>query len=118
MTTSINEIKSIITAKLAEVTEEIAEIQSQIDNFEYVSSEAEYDEMLDECYPDYEISGMTYSASQILKNCDPIAYRCGKSDYDASFDTEDCEEYQELLTALTDLENELYSLQEELENAE
>ena len=107
-------IKALITAKQAE----IVEVNSQIDNFEYVSTEAEYDEMLDECHSDYEISGMTYTASQILKNCDPIAYRCGKNDYDSSFDVGDSEEYQELLASLTDLEDELYSLQEESENAE
>lgn len=115
MTTSINEIEAIITAKLAEVTEEIAEIQSQIDNFEYVSSEADYDAMLDDVYESVNIGYSKYTASQILKNCDPIAYRCGKNDYDASFDIEDCEEYQELLTALSNLEDELSDLEEELE---
>jgi hypothetical protein len=40
-----------------------------------------YDDMLDECYPTYEINGMTYYASDILKECDPIAYRVGFSEY-------------------------------------
>ena len=113
MTTSIIEIKAIINAKQAE----IAEVQSQIDNFEYVSNESEYDEMLDS-EGEVNVNGLSFYPSDIIKNCDPIAYRCGKNDYDASFDIEDCKEYQELLTTLTDLEDELYSLQEELENAE
>lgn len=117
MTTSINEIKAIITAKLAEVTEEITEIQSQIDNFEYVSSESEYDEMLDS-EGEVNVNGLSFYPSDIIKNCDPITYRCGKNDYDASFDVEDCEEYQELLTELSNLEDELSDLEEELENAE
>jgi cell division septum initiation protein DivIVA len=45
------------------------------DNCEY--SEDEYDELLDDCYPDYNIGYMTYTASQILQECDPIAYRIG-----------------------------------------
>lgn len=40
-----------------------------------------YDDMLDECYPTYEINGMEFFASDILKECDPIAYRVGFSDY-------------------------------------
>ena len=38
------------------------------------------DEMLDEVYPPYQIGGLTFYASQILKNCDPIAYRIGLSE--------------------------------------
>lgn len=40
-----------------------------------------YDDMLDECYPTYEIGGGVYYASDILKECDPIAYRVGFSEY-------------------------------------
>lgn len=106
-------IKNLITAKQAEITE----VQSQINNFEYESTDAEYDEMLDS-EGEINVNGLSFYPSDIIKNCDPIAYRCGKSDYDGSFDLDSCKEYQELLTTLTDLEDELYSLQEELENAE
>jgi len=40
-----------------------------------------YDEMLDEVYGVVEIAGMTYDTSRALKDCDPIAYRVGMSDY-------------------------------------
>ena len=40
-----------------------------------------YDDMLDECYPTYNINGMEFFASDILKECDPIAYRVGFSEY-------------------------------------
>ena len=40
-----------------------------------------YDDMLDECYPTYSINGMEYTASTILKECDPIAYRVTFSEY-------------------------------------
>ncbi len=33
------------------------------------------DEWLDEIFPVYEIGEMTFYPSQIVKNCDPIAYR-------------------------------------------
>ena len=40
-----------------------------------------YDEMLDECHEDVKVCGMTYNTSRVLKEVDPIAYRCGFSDY-------------------------------------
>jgi hypothetical protein len=44
--------------------------------------EDRFDEMLDECYPVFKIGEMTFYPSQILKNCDPIAYRIGVSEYE------------------------------------
>jgi hypothetical protein len=43
----------------------------------------EFDEMLDECYPTVEIGGVTFYPSQIVKDCDPIAYRVWLSDWEA-----------------------------------
>lgn len=41
----------------------------------------DYDAMLDEVYGEVDICGYTYSASYALQNLDPIAYRCGMTDY-------------------------------------
>ena len=43
-----------------------------------------FDEMLDECYPVVKIGELTFYPSQILKNCDPIAYRISLSEYEDS----------------------------------
>lgn len=40
-----------------------------------------YDDMLDECYGDIEICGLSYSASIALYRVDKIAYNCGRNDY-------------------------------------
>lgn len=46
-----------------------------------------YDEMLDEVYGTIDICGYEYSASYALEQIDPIAYRCGMSDYaDSCYD--------------------------------
>lgn len=42
--------------------------------------EENYDDILDEIYEPYEIGCCSFYASQILKECDPIAYHCGLSD--------------------------------------
>ena len=48
-----------------------------------------FDEMLDECYPVYKIGDMTFYPSQILYDCDPIAYRIGASEYEDSLEEEE-----------------------------
>lgn len=40
-----------------------------------------YDDMLDDAYGTVTIAGMEYDTSRALKECDPIAYRVGFSDY-------------------------------------
>jgi hypothetical protein len=45
------------------------------------SSAELFEEMLDELYPAFKIGELTFYASQILKACDPIAYRIELTDY-------------------------------------
>ena len=40
-----------------------------------------YDDWLDEVYEPYVIGEIEFSASTVLKECDPIAYRVYKSDW-------------------------------------
>ena len=54
--------------------------------------EEEYKNFLDDAYPTYSINEMEYTASQILLNCDPIAYRAGLSDYEGTQECPDCDE--------------------------
>lgn len=103
--TVISEWKDNITSK-----------QSEIDNFEYECSEHEFDEMLDEIESEVTVCGMTFYPSDILKSCDPIAYRISKSEYESNYDLDDCEEYNNLKDELESLEEELSDLEGELEN--
>ena len=89
--------------------------QSEIDNFEYECSESEFDEMLDDCHEAYQLGGMTFYPSDILKSCDPIAYRISKSEYESNYDLDDVEEYNDLKDELESLEEELSDLESELE---
>lgn len=40
-----------------------------------------FDHMLDECHQEVNIFGYDFTPSDILKSCDPVAYRCGFEDY-------------------------------------
>lgn len=44
--------------------------------------EERFDDMLNDCYPAVKIGYIEFSPADILKSCDPIAYRVGVSDYE------------------------------------
>lgn len=64
-----------------------------------VDLERAFDEMLDECYSFESVGGpfAHMSPSSVLKEVDPIAYRCGVNDYfgcDESYIEVNCETYR------------------------
>jgi predicted nucleic acid-binding Zn-ribbon protein len=97
------------------VNQQINDKQKEIDSFEYSCSDDEYDEMLDDVHGDVEICGMSYSSSRALKELDPVAYRCGKIDYESDYDLDNCEEYNDLKDELESLEDQLSDLESELD---
>jgi len=50
----------------------------------------QYNEMLDECFEPVTIGSFTFSPSDVLFNCDPIAYKMGLDEYVDSM--EQCED--------------------------
>ena len=60
---------------------EIATAQSNIETLEYTCTEEQFNNFLDDVYSEVEVMGMTYSVSYALKELDPIACSCAKSDY-------------------------------------
>jgi len=46
------------------------------------------DDLLDECHEEIHIGNLTFSASEVLKKCDPIAYNCSINDFVDSFLTD------------------------------
>ena len=77
-----------------------------------------YDDMLDECYSD-QFENITFihlsSASNLLAEYDPIAYRCGFSDWLDGFDLNDISEYHDLVCEVETQEEIIESLDEEIE---
>ena len=106
-----------VQAEIEDLELSITELKSEIDNFEYSLTEAEFDEYLDEEGVQHTSVGSFYP-SDILKNCDPVAYRCMKSDYEGNFDLDDCTEYTDMVEELENLKYKLESLQDELDNLE
>ena len=75
------------------------EFETRQEAEDYISEEYApeiYDDYLDEMYPETTIAGCNYSTSYALKEIDPIAYRCGLSDYASElFDEIEEEEIEE-----------------------
>ena len=113
---NINQQIEMLESKIDAIKADIENKQSEIDNFEYEISESDFDEFLDEIEQPVNVCGMEFYPSDILKSCDPIAYRCAKSDYESNYDLDDVEEYCDLKEELEALESELEDLESELED--
>ena len=109
-----------VQAEIKNLELAISELKSEIDGFEYLLTEAEFDDFLDEEGVQRTSVGSFYP-SDILKGCDPVAYRCAKSNYESNYDLDNCEEYTDMvkdLESLESLKNDLESLQDELDSLE
>lgn len=51
--------------------------------------ESRFDEMLDECYEPFKMGELIFMPSDILKSCDPVAYRCAVADFEDSEEEEE-----------------------------
>lgn len=121
MTTQHNTTQQQIAeleSKLLDVQKELMLVQTEIDDFDasdYVT-ENDYDEMLNDCYGEIEICGMSYVASYALKEVDPTAYRCGYTDYVDSIDLDAIQEYCELIEQKEELESEIDDIESEIDD--
>ena len=106
-----------VQTEIENLESNISELKSEINDFEYSLTEDEFDEFLDEGGEQHTSVGSFYP-SDILKSCDPVAYRCAKSDYEGNFDLDDCTEYTDMVEELEGLESDLESLQDELKDLE
>ena len=53
-------------------------------------SEEEYEEMLNEIYGEVTICGMAMDQGRILRELDPVAFRCGLSDEPEQWECDEC----------------------------
>ena len=78
----------------------------------------QYDEMLDESGEVF-AGGVGFYPSRVLKNLDPIAYRCGLYDYvDSTYSIEDLDEYTEIEEKIEEIEDQISDLEDQITEAE
>ena len=78
-----------IQSQIDSIQSNIQSLQKDIDNFEYECSESDFDDYLDDAGVQHTSVGSFYP-SDILKHCDPVAYRCAKSDYESNYNLDFC----------------------------
>lgn len=105
---------NLLTLELEEKSNQLTITRKDLEALEIDPYDFEEDciTCLDDCHEEY----MGFCASDILKNCDPIAYRCGLLDYVDSIDKEDTEEGRELLEQIEVLEYEQESISDEIDS--
>lgn len=104
-------------ARRAALVAAIEQLNNKIENFEIEPDDHidDYDEVLDEGGA-VMVGGCEFLPSRILRELDPIAYRCGLNDYVDSIDLSDDADYCDLCDELADLEAELEEVEEALRN--
>jgi hypothetical protein len=98
-------------------------IQDELDE---IDIDSQYDDFLDEIYPDCTIAGMDFFTSRVLKELDPTAYRCGKNDWISSenfveingdyYNFDECERVKD--NFVFEIESEIEALEEEVSEEE
>lgn len=108
-----------LETKIYDLENEIEALESKIEDFELDPYDLEdiYCEALD-CEGPVNVCGMEFNASDILREMDPTAYRCGLVDFVDGMDKTEAEEYQEMVEQLEEMKEELEDLENEFEGEE
>lgn len=93
-----------MTTRAEDIKEELEELQEELKDLESQYCEDDYEGFLNDCYPEVSICGYNYQQGTALKELDPIAFRCGLSDWEHP-------RIGELEQEITDLEDELKELE-------
>ena len=117
----------LLRAEVEMKEQEIRKMQALISDKEKQQSKIEldpddyedqFDESLDESIPEIKIGCLTYSPSHVLKNVDPVAYRCSLNDFVDSLYVEDSDEYKALQEEIYQLQSDIEDLESEIEDLE
>ena len=109
-----------LKAQLESIKVKMTDLSNRMGNFELEESEYEdkYKDLIDELTGTIKIMGISFNASRILEELDPIAYNCGLSDYVDSLDKIEDSAYIEMQEEYDEFSGEVFDLEEEINNLE
>ena len=122
----MNNSIELLRAEVEMKEQEIRKMQALIADKEKQQSQIEldpddfadqFDDMLDESGT-VEAGGYSFYPSRILKELDPVAYRCSLNDFVDSLDVEDSDEYKALQDEIDQLQSDIEDLESEIEDLE
>lgn len=110
--------------QLATLQDQLVDLQSKLSDIEvnlenYADLESQYDDFLDEIYSEAcEALPISVTGSELIKEHDPVMYRCGYSDFCSGYDYASLEVYTDTENEIQDIESEIESLQDEISEIE
>lgn len=113
---SLDENLASLLEKLKEVFEkdaqkELKELEKERDEYELSGDYTfEFDKSLDECHEPFEIGMLSYCASTILKELDPIAYKEALYEYEMTLDRTVESDFCDILEQIEDKEDEIQQI--------
>lgn len=106
--------------ELAELQDQLSDLQSKLSDIEvnpdeYTDLDSLHDDLLDELYSEAcEALPVSITGSELIREFDPVMYRCSFSDYCSNYDYASLDIYQDTENEISDIEDQI----EELENSE
>jgi len=96
------------------------DLEYQIANFEVDTDDFEDDfcRMLDEMYEEIKLGSGTYSYSSTYKEMNETGFNCDLADYANGIDKDECREYVNLTEELEEADNKIEELEYEIEELE
>lgn len=113
-------LKRILQNQLNELEERANDLRDSMHVYEVDPDEhvQDYEDMLHDVHGLVEIGSLTYDPARVLREVDPVAYRCGLSDYIDSIDKEEQPDYIEMKEELEDIEADIETVREQIEDIE
>lgn len=110
--------------QLVEFQDQLSDLQSKLSDIEvnpdqYADLESEHDDFLDELYSEVcEDLPVNISGSELIREFDPVMYRCSYSDYCSNYDYASLDIYQYTESEISDIEDQISDLESEIEDLE
>lgn len=110
--------------ELAELQDQLADLQSKLSDIEvnpeeYVDLESQHDDFLDEAYSEAcEALPVNVTGSELIREFDPVMYRCSFSDYCSNYDYASLDIYQDTENDIEDIEDQISDMESEIEDLE
>ena len=110
--------------ELAELKDQLADLQGKLSDIEvnpeeYADLESQYDDLLDELYSvECDALPVCITGSELIRQFDPIMYRCGYSDFCSNYDYQSLDIYTDTESEIEDLESQIEQLESEIEDLE
>jgi peptidoglycan hydrolase CwlO-like protein len=103
--------------QLKDLQSDLSDIENNPD--QYADLDSQYDDFLDEIYSDAcDALPVCITGSQLIKEFDPVMYRCGFSDFIDQFDYSSLDCYTDKESEIEDVESEIFDLESQIEDLE